>query len=87
MSQLSRFFARRETYLRHLREIETGNIEYDSHSDDVYLAPGVPLTAAHIQIVMQRPYLADNWPPHIRARIGLLPLRAGEDDDFIERFW
>ena len=52
MSQLSRFFARREAYLRHLREIETSNIEHDSLSDDVYLSPGVPLTAAHIQIVM-----------------------------------
>ena len=87
MSWIRRLYARWETYLRHLREIETGNIEHDSRSDDVYLAPGVPLTAAHIQIVMQRPYLADNWPPHIRAQIGLPPLRAGEDDDFIERFW
>ena len=86
MSQLSRFFARRETYLRHLREIETSNIEYDIRSDEVYLAPGVPLTAAHIQIVMQRPYLADNWPPHIRARIGLLPL-PDDYDDFMDRFW
>ena len=87
MSQLSRFFARRETYLRHLREIETSNIEHDSRSDYVYLSPGVPLTAAHIQIVMQRPYLADNWPPHIRARIGLPPLRADDYDDFMDRFW
>ena len=86
MSWIRRFFARRETYLRHLREIETGTIEYDSRSDEVYLAPGVPLTAAHIQIVLQRPYLADSWPPHIRARIGLLPL-PDDYDDFMDRFW
>ena len=87
MSWIRRFLARRETYLRHLREIETSNIEYDIRSDEVYLAPGVPLTAAHIQIVMQRPYLADSWHPYLRARIGLPPLRADEDDDFMERFW
>ena len=87
MSRIRRFFARRETYLRHLREIETGTIEYDSRSGDVCLAPGVPLTDAHIQIVLQRPYLADSWPPYLRARIGLPPLRAGEDDEFMESFW
>ncbi|WP_290689614.1 MULTISPECIES: hypothetical protein [unclassified Haematobacter] len=67
-----------EDHERLLRELETGKIEYDSHSDDICLAPGVPLTEAHIRIVAQRPYLADSWPQHLRISIGLPPIPVAE---------
>ena len=84
---IRRLYDRWQTHLRLLRELETGKIEYDSRSDDVCLAPGIPLTDAHIEIVLQRPYLANSWPRHLRVQIGLPPYPPSYDDDFINRFW
>ena len=86
MKWIRRLSQRWQTHLRLLHELETGKIEYDSHSDDVCLAPGIPLTDAHIEIVLQRPYLANSWPRHLRVQIGLPPFPTREeDDDFINR--
>lgn len=86
MKWIRRLYSRWQTHLRLLRELETGKIEYDSHSDEVCLSPGIPLTDEHIRIVQQRPYLADSWPKHLRVMIGLPPFPPREeDDDFINR--
>lgn len=73
--------ARWRTYAALRREVYAHPVpQYDAHADEWCLAPGLPLTAAHITIAQSEPHLAIQWPQWLRKQHGVEDVLTPSDD-------
>lgn len=71
IGRIRRMFSRWDHDNRIRQQIRDSKPEYDDRSDELCLAPGVPINEEHIRIIKSDPWLTVHWPPYLRDEYGL----------------